>query len=77
MTSPAIDFTLRGEHIALDALLKATGIAHSGGGARARITEGDVTVDGTVETRKTAKIRAGQRVELDGQAIQVQAGPEA
>ena len=28
-----IDFTLRGEHITLDALLKATGLAGSGGSA--------------------------------------------
>jgi ribosome-associated protein len=59
-----IDFELRGDHIALDALLKATGLAPSGGGARMLITEGQVLVDGQVELRKTCKIRAGQRVSL-------------
>ncbi|UDF34767.1 UNVERIFIED_ORG: RNA-binding S4 domain-containing protein [Shinella sp. XGS7] len=69
-----IDFELRGEYIELDKLLKATGLADSGGHARMMITEGLVRVDGQAESRKTAKIRAGQRVQLQGQpAILVQA----
>ena len=58
----AIAFALRGEHIALDALLKATGLAPSGGSAKRMIAEGQVRVDGQDERRKTCKIRAGQRV---------------
>lgn len=69
-----IDFELRGEHIALDALLKATGLADSGGQARQRVAEGLVQVDGQVELRKTAKIRAGQVVAFAGQRIAVR-GP--
>lgn len=57
-----IDFEVRGEYIPLDNLLKATGLAHSGGAARLLITEGAVLVDGQVETRKTCKLRPGQRV---------------
>lgn len=57
-----IDFELRGEHIALDALLKATGVAGSGGMAKILIQEGQVQVDGKCETRRAAKIRAGQVV---------------
>ncbi|MFY8118686.1 MAG: RNA-binding S4 domain-containing protein [Roseateles sp.] len=69
-----ISFELRGEYIELDKLLKATGLADSGGHARMMITEGLVRVDGQAESRKTAKIRAGQRVQLQGQpAILVQA----
>ncbi|MFN5048603.1 RNA-binding S4 domain-containing protein [Roseateles sp.] len=69
-----ISFELRGEYIELDKLLKATGLADSGGYARMMITEGLVRVDGQAESRKTAKIRAGQRVQLQGQpAILVQA----
>jgi len=72
----AIDFALRAEFITLDALLKATGIAHSGGAAKALVAEGQVRVDGQQELRKTCKIRAGQVVVLDGVRIRVQAPGE-
>jgi ribosome-associated protein len=69
-----IDFTLRGEHIALDALLKAAGIADSGGAAKAMVAAGRVQVDGKTELRKTAKMRAGQVVRVADLQIRVQAG---
>jgi ribosome-associated protein len=69
------ELALRGEHIALDALLKATGLAPSGGAAKRLIAEGRVRVDGAVETRKTCKIRAGQRVTLGEAAVRVTAAP--
>jgi len=62
---------LRGEYIELDKLLKATGLADSGGHARALIAAGEVRVDGQVELRKTAKMRAGQVVEFGGQRVRV------
>jgi ribosome-associated protein len=62
---------LRGEHIELDKLLKATGLADSGGQARAFIAAGEVTVDGQVELRKTAKMRAGQTVQFNGEQVNV------
>lgn len=68
-------FELRGEFIALNDLLKATGLAGSGGEAKAMIADGQVRVDGQVETRKTCKIRAGQAVELGGQALRIVAQP--
>jgi ribosome-associated protein len=68
-----IDFELRGEHITLDALLKATGLAPSGGGAKLMIAEGKVQVDGRDELRKTCKIRAGQVVAVAGARIMVAA----
>ena len=72
MTTPApIDFALRGEFIALDALLKATGLAPSGGAAKMRIAEGHAQVDGREELRKTCKIRVGQVVRFDGVEIRV------
>lgn len=69
------EFELRGEYITLDRLLKATGVAESGGRARVIITEGHVQVDGQEELRKTAKIRAGQVVSLAGVQIRVLADP--
>ena len=68
-----IDFELRGEHITLDALLKATGVAPSGGTAKMMIAEGKVQVDGRDELRKTCKIRAGQVVAVAGARIRVAA----
>ena len=68
-----IEFELRGDHIALDALLKATGLAASGGGAKAMVAAGKVQVDGQVELRKTCKIRAGQVVALNAVRIRIQA----
>lgn len=66
-----IEFELRGEFITLDRLLKATGLAESGGRARVIITEGRVQVNGQDELRKTAKIRAGQVVSLQGVRVRV------
>lgn len=73
----AIEFELRGEFITLDNLLKATGIAPSGGAAKAMVAEGRVQVDGQDESRKTAKIRVGQVVSLTGARIKVVAGSPA
>ena len=70
-----IDFELRGDFIALDALLKATGLAASGGLAKAVVAEGQVQVDGRTELRKTCKIRAGQVVAVAGVHIRMLAGP--
>jgi len=66
-----IDFPLRGEFITLDRLLKATGLAGSGGQAKALVAEGRVQVDGQDELRKTAKLRAGQVVSVHGARVRL------
>jgi ribosome-associated protein len=76
----AIDFALRGDYITLDALLKATGLAESGGRAKAMVAAGLVRVDGQQELRKTCKLRAGQVVALAGTQVRLvaaAAGPES
>jgi ribosome-associated protein len=65
------DFELRDAYIPLDALLKAVGIASSGGAAKAAVAAGSVHVDGQLETRKRCKIRAGQIVSVAGISIRV------
>ena len=75
-TAP-IDFELRGEFIPLDALLKATGIASSGGVAKMMVAAGDVQVNGHQELRKTCKIRAGQVVSALGRQVRVRAAAPA
>ena len=66
-----IEFELRGEFVTLDNLLKATGLAGSGGAAKAMVAEGLVQVDGRDELRKTCKIRAGQVVSVRGARVRV------
>ena len=66
-----IDFELRGEFIPLDALLKATGLAPSGGFAKGMVADGKVQVDGQMELRKTCKIRAGQVVSVASVRVRV------
>lgn len=70
-----LELTLRGEFIELDKLLKAMGLVESGGRARALIVAGEVQVDGRVELRKTAKIRAGQVVTFGTDSIKVLQAP--
>lgn len=72
-----ISFPLIGEYIELCNLLKLTGIAGSGGQGKHMVANGEVTVDGHPETRKTAKIRAGQVVDCLGVRIRVVAGEHA
>ena len=66
-----IDFEIRGDFIPLDALLKATGVADSGGAAKALVASGAVRVDGQTELRKTCKLRAGQVVLVSDTRIQL------
>ena len=66
-----IEFPLSGEYVELCNLLKLVGIAGSGGQGKQMVADGQVRVDGQPESRKTAKIRAGQLVECLGQQIRV------
>ena len=67
----SITFEVKGEFIELCNLLKLAGIANSGGQGKLMVSDGIVQVDGNIETRRTAKIRAGQTVECMGQLIKV------
>lgn len=62
------------EYIALCDLLKACGLADSGGQAKAWIAEGLVTRNGETETRKTAKIRANETIVFQDTVIHVRGG---
>ena len=64
-------FNLSTEYVELCNLLKLVGIADSGGRGKTMVAEGLVKVDGLIETRKTAKIRSGQTVFVENQAILV------
>ena len=66
-------FVLHGEFIELCRLLKAAGLCNSGGEAKYAIEQGQVSVEGHVETRKSCKIRAGQTVIFGQHELVVQA----
>ncbi len=67
----AVQFAVRGDYIQLDQLLKAAGLVDSGGAAHAAVEQGQVRVDGAVESRKRAKLRPGQRVRFAGEDIEL------
>jgi ribosome-associated protein len=66
-----IDIELKGEFIELNQLLKLAGVCDSGGAGKHLVASGVVSVDDSVELRKTAKIRAGQVVTLGDVEIKV------
>jgi ribosome-associated protein len=67
----AVEFKLRGEHVALCDLLKLAGVTDSGGQGKLMIANGEVKVDGQTELRKTAKIRTGQTIQCASWEIRV------
>ncbi len=67
----SIAFDLSGDHVELNQLLKLVGLCDSGGAGKALVADGAVRVDGAVELRKTAKIRAGQLVQVGEVEIRV------
>jgi ribosome-associated protein len=64
-------FALKEEYIQLDKLLKSLRIANSGGTAHMIVDDGLVKVNGFVESRRRAKIRVGDVVEVSGVKITI------
>lgn len=64
-------FELTSEFVELNQLLKLVGLCDSGGAGKNIVANGVVSVDGKQELRKTAKIRAGQRVTVGDVQITV------
>ncbi|SMP59168.1 RNA-binding S4 domain-containing protein [Noviherbaspirillum suwonense] len=69
-----IAFTLSGDYVELNQLLKLAGICDSGGAGKMIVASGDVKVDGKTELRKTCKVRAGQVVSVGDVTIRVASG---
>lgn len=69
------EIEIRDASIRLGQLLKLSGLVSDGGEARAAVESGAVTVDGEVETRRGAQIRAGQVVRHGDEAIRVVSAP--
>ena len=69
-----LDFELDRDFVELNQLLKLVGLCDSGGAGKQLVASGVVQVDGAVELRRTAKIRAGQQVRVDDVLIRIVAG---
>jgi ribosome-associated protein len=71
------DLPIRGESIRLGQALKLSGLADTGGEARALVEDGAVSVNGEVERRRGRQLRDGDVVALGDEALRIAAGPAA
>jgi ribosome-associated protein len=62
-------FKIEGEYIELIQLLKATGLAQTGGHAKMIVDDGLVKRNGEIELRKRAKLVAGDKIVVEGRTI--------
>ena len=67
-------FKLKSKYIELVKLIKLLGIAETGGHAKNMIDNGEVMLNGTRESRKRAKLRPGDKVEMADITILIEAG---
>ena len=67
--SCAIIAELETEFVELYKILKFEGLTDSGGMAKQMIADGQVSVNGEIETRKRKKITAGDKIEFSGRSI--------
>lgn len=66
-----IQITLRDEFIKLGQALKAANLCESGVDAKYAIQDGQVHVNGEVETRRGRKLFAGDTVVFQGETIRI------
>ena len=62
------------DYIQLDQFLKLNGLTQSGGEAKFLIQDGQVKVNGVVETRRKKKLRDGDKIEAFGKVLVVRRG---
>ena len=60
-----VEIEISEDSIRLGQLLKFASVVMDGGEAKALIAGGNVSVDGTTETRRGAQVRVGSLVEID------------
>ena len=60
------EFTLKGDYIRLDDLLKNVSVVNTGGHAKIVIQDGEVKVNGEVCTMRGKKLRRGDNAEYEG-----------
>jgi ribosome-associated protein len=65
-----LDFNLEGPYIELIQLLKAIGVAQTGGHAKMIVDEEEVVRNGEIETRRRAKIIVGDVIVI-GEEVEI------
>lgn len=65
------DFQMEPHKICLDQFLKLNSISETGGHAKLMIQNGEVSVNGEMETRRRRKLVTGDIVEVDGRQFPV------
>lgn len=60
------------ETIKLDQFLKLVGVAFTGGQAKLMIQDGEVKVNGAIETRRSRKLVPGDAVMVQGKTYRVE-----
>ena len=64
---------IHSEFIKLDAFLKLSGLAETGGEAKLMVADGEVLVNGEVCTQRGKKLRPGDTVSFGGETLEVAA----
>ncbi|WP_330582830.1 S4 domain-containing protein YaaA [Peptoclostridium sp.] len=64
--------SITSEYIKLDQLLKYAEVTSSGGESKLMIQNGEIKVNGEVETRRGKKIFPGDTVEVSGEKIEIE-----
>uniref|UniRef100_A0A7S0ZKM4 RNA-binding S4 domain-containing protein n=1 Tax=Timspurckia oligopyrenoides TaxID=708627 RepID=A0A7S0ZKM4_9RHOD len=72
MKSSSSNESISNEFITLGQFIKVQGIAETGGQAKSMIQSGEISVNGTVETRRGRKLFKNDVVSFDTQSITVQ-----
>jgi ribosome-associated protein len=65
------EFKIEGDYIELMALLKALGIADTGGHAKHIVDSGVVIRNNKIETRRRAKLSAGDLIQIESLRIKL------
>jgi ribosome-associated protein len=68
---PVRDVTIRGDTIRLGQALKLSGLADSGGEARALLEQCAVTVNAEVETRRGRQLHRGDVVAMGDETVRI------
>lgn len=65
------EFEITTEFIKLDQFLKFAEVVSSGGEAKELISQGEVKVNGEVDTRRGKKLRSGDEIEVSGEFYRI------
>lgn len=65
------DVEINKQPVELYKVLKFEGLAESGGAAKMMIDNGNVKVNGAVETQRRKKIMGGDKIEFNGETLNI------